>query len=127
MFELMVEDTFSAAHQLLGYQGPCENLHGHSFKVQIFIEGNRLKKEGYLIDFREIKTVLKEILAEFDHHNLNEVSYFKEQNPTAENIAKVIYEKMGNKFPIIKTTVWESATTSASYTLIPYPPLPREK
>jgi len=111
----MVEDTFDAAHQLVGYQGPCENLHGHTFRVQIAIEGEKLKKEGFLIDFKEIKSALQEMLSEFDHHNLNELDYFKSANPTSENLAKIFFLKMGEKFQVIKATVWESSTSSASY------------
>jgi len=116
MFELMVEDTFSAAHQLKGYKGRCENLHGHTFKVQIFIEGEKLKPEGYLIDFQDLKAALKKVLDELDHSYLNDLPYFKELNPTAESLAKLIYEKMR---PLVsdlkKVTVWESASASASY------------
>jgi len=115
MYELTVEDIFSAAHQLKGYQGPCENLHGHTFRVQAHVEGNDLKKEGFLIDFKEIKSALKEIIAEFDHHNLNELEYFKTENPTSENLAKIIFKKFEKKMPVKRITVWESPTSSASY------------
>ncbi|MFA4967330.1 MAG: 6-carboxytetrahydropterin synthase QueD [Candidatus Margulisiibacteriota bacterium] len=115
MYELTIEDTFAAAHQLKGYQGPCENLHGHTFRVQAHIKGNNLKKEGFLIDFKEIKSALKEIIAEFDHHNLNELSYFKTENPTSENLARIIFQKMEKQIPVSKVTVWESPTSSASY------------
>ncbi|KAF0134468.1 MAG: 6-pyruvoyl tetrahydrobiopterin synthase [Candidatus Saganbacteria bacterium] len=111
----MVEDTFSAAHQLFGYDGPCEKLHGHTFKVQVFIKGSNLKKEGFLLDFKEIKSILKENLAEFDHTNLNELGYFKKENPTSENIARALYLKLIKILPIIKVTVWESPNASAAY------------
>jgi len=111
----MVEETFDAAHQLRGYQGPCENLHGHTFRVQVVIEGKELKKEGFLLDFKEMKSALFEMLVEFDHHNLNELDYFKSENPTSENLAKIFFSKMEEKFPVKKVTVWESSTSSASY------------
>lgn len=116
MFELMVEDSFSAAHQLKGYKGRCENLHGHTFKVQVFVEGDKLKPEGYLIDFKDLKSALKKILDELDHSYLNDLPYFKELNPTAESLAKLVYEKMMPLVPDLKkVTVWESATASATY------------
>jgi len=116
MFELMVEDTFSAAHQLKGYKGRCENLHGHTFKVQVFVEGEKLKPEGYLIDFKDLKDALKKILDELDHSYLNDLPYFKELNPTAESLAKLIYEKMKSQVSDLKqVTVWESASASAAY------------
>ena len=115
MFELMVEDTFAAAHQLKGYEGPCENLHGHTFKVQVTIESEKLQKVGFLTDFKEIKSALKEIIAEFDHQNLNELAYFKTENPTSENLAKIIFDKLEKNMPVKKVTVWESPTSSASY------------
>ena len=111
----MVEDTFAAAHQLVGYQGPCENLHGHTFRVQVFLIGEELKKEGFLVDFKQIKTELREIIKEFDHHNLNELEVFKKQNPTSENIARTVYERMKKKLPVSKVTIWESPTSAATY------------
>jgi 6-pyruvoyltetrahydropterin/6-carboxytetrahydropterin synthase len=115
MYELMVEEEFDAAHQLKGYHGPCENLHGHTFRIQIFIEGKKLKKEGFLIDFKVLKAALKDMLLEFDHHNLNELDYFKTENPTSENLARIFFLKMKKNFPVTKVTVFESSTSSASY------------
>jgi len=118
MYEIMVEDTFASAHQLVGYEGPCENMHGHTWKVQIFLSGEKLNKLGMLFDFKEAKKVLKNIVAEFDHKNLNELPEFTKNNPTAENIAKTIYDKItSNKLLVNKVTVWESETTCATYTL----------
>jgi len=111
----MVEDNFDAAHQLLGYQGPCENLHGHTFRVQLFLTGDKLEKEGFLIDFKKIKAVLADAIREFDHRNLNELTVFKSQNPTSENIARTIYERVAAKLPVSKVTVWESPTSAATY------------
>jgi len=110
-YELMVEDTFSAAHQLRGYKGKCENLHGHTFKVQVFISGTKLDQTGMLKDFTEIKAELKKVLEEFDHHNLNELPLFAKQNPTAENLAREIY----NRIKASKVIVWESDKACASY------------
>ncbi len=111
----MVEDEFAAAHQLLDCQGPCEKLHGHTFRAQVFVESEKLKKEGFVIDFGEIKSALHEIVGKFDHQNLNELSFFEKENPTSENLARVIFEYLENKIPLKKVTVWESPTASASY------------
>ena len=127
MFEIMIEDRFAAAHQLLGYGGPCENIHGHTWKVQVFLKGQDLGRTGMLFDFKEAKMILKDILKDYDHKNLNEIRFFKKDNPTAENIAKRIHDEYNIKLknvqtprgasPIIitKTTVWESEATCATY------------
>lgn len=121
MFEVMVEGTFSAAHALRGYNGKCEKLHGHTFRVQVFIEGEKVNKLGMVIDFEKVKELLRKFLEEFDHQNLNELPYFKKDNPTAENIARVIFEKLQKKIireeiPVpTKVAVWESPTAYAAY------------
>lgn len=116
MFELMIEDTFDAAHALRGYEGPCENLHGHTWKVQIHLQGKKLNRIGLLEDFKIIKQELKDVLAEFDHKLLNETKPFTEDNPSSENLAKYIFKELKkNKKSLTKVTVWESATACASY------------
>jgi 6-pyruvoyltetrahydropterin/6-carboxytetrahydropterin synthase len=116
MYELMVEDSFDAAHALRGYEGPCENLHGHTWKVQVFIKGDKLNKVGLLVDFKEIKNKLKEVLAEFDHKYLNDLEPFKTENPSSENMARIIFQKLKKKIKSIsKIIVWESTTSSAAY------------
>ena len=129
MFEIMIEDTFASAHQLRGYDGPCENLHGHTWKVQAFLSGEKLDETGMLLDFKAAKKILKEILAEFDHKNLNELRYFIKANPTAENIARTIFGLFNDKMKGVgsrhdetfhkpklnRITVWESERTCATY------------
>lgn len=116
MYELMVEDTFSAAHQLREYEGKCENLHGHTFKVQVYLSGDQLDKVGMIVDFKKIKAELKNVLDKFDHTNLNDLPEFKEKNPTAENLAYEIFYKIKHINPF-KVTVWESDKASATYML----------
>jgi len=82
MFELMVEDTFDAAHALRNYEGPCENLHGHTWKVQLSLKGNRLNKLGMMEDFKGIKKELAAAIAELDHRLLNDLKPFLVKNPT---------------------------------------------
>jgi 6-pyruvoyltetrahydropterin/6-carboxytetrahydropterin synthase len=119
MYELMVEESFAAAHQLIGYEGPCENLHGHTWKVQIILSGSKLNELGMLMDFKEIKANLSFIISKLDHKNLNVLPNFKQVNPTSENVAEYIYgelsKKLGKKASLEKVTVFESPTTSATY------------
>lgn len=122
MFILTVEDSFSSAHQLMGYKGKCENLHGHNWKIAASVKGERLDRIGILVDFHEIKKILKSIIGELDHKNLNDIPPFNETNPTSENIAKYIYEKftdaLGKNNENVKLesiTVWESETSKCTY------------
>ena len=116
MFELTAEDTFDAAHALRGYDGPCENLHGHTWKVQIKLQGKKLNQIGLLEDFKSLKHELKEGLKDFDHKLLNDVKPFDEENPSSENLARHIYKKIKKKkTSLVKVIVWESATSCASY------------
>jgi 6-pyruvoyltetrahydropterin/6-carboxytetrahydropterin synthase len=116
MFELMVEESFDAAHALRGYEGPCENLHGHTWKVQAFLKGEKLNKVGLLEDFKSVKSGLKEVLEEFDHKLLNDVKPFDVENPSSENLAKNIYKKMKKETKMLsKVLVWESHTSYAAY------------
>ncbi len=116
MFELMVEETFDAAHALRGYKGECENLHGHSWRVQANFRGDKLNDIGIMLDFREAKTKLYGILKKFDHKNLNDLPEFQNDNPSSENIARFIFENLKRGLPgLFKVTVWESTTTYASY------------
>ena len=117
MYELTVESQFDSAHNLRRYEGPCENLHGHTYRVQVYCRGAELTDVGILVDFKRLKTALADVVSYLDHRYLNELPEFQEANPTAENIAKVVFEKMrailGNG--ISKATVWETPTSSASY------------
>ena len=122
MYEVCVEQTFAAAHALRHYKGACENLHGHNFKVQVVIEGDRLDKAGMLVDFIDVKGLMREVMAKLDHQNLNEVPPFDaEKNPSAENIAEYFYTAMtaGLKaevpVKIREVKIWETEIQSATY------------
>ncbi len=116
MYELMVEDTFDAAHALRNYEGPCENLHGHTWKVQLFLKGDRLGETGMLEDFKNIKKELAAAVAEFDHKLLNDLLPFAEKNPTSENIAEYLFHNLKKKLKLVeKVIVWESGTTYAAF------------
>lgn len=123
MFEILVEDYFSAAHRLRNYQGKCEKLHGHNWKVQVLVVAEKLDKAGMLLDFKELKVRLENILQKLDHRCLNEVSPFDKLNPTSENLAQFVYQELKNNLVdtqanLSKVTVWETEKACASYTEI---------
>jgi len=116
MYELMVEESFSAAHALRGYEGPCENLHGHTWKVQVYFQGNKLNQIGLFKDFKEVRQELRGTLAKYDHQLLNDIKPFDAENPSSENLARNIYGDLKKKDNAIsRVTVWESPTACASY------------
>jgi len=116
MFSLKVTAGFSSAHNLRGYKGKCEELHGHNWKVEVVVSGNETDKIGMLIDFKYLKAELNKILEKLDHKYLNNLAYFKKINPTSENLARYIFALIKRKIPIVKSvTVWENDTSSATY------------
>lgn len=120
MFELMVETFFSAAHQLRGYKGACEKLHGHNWRVQVHVIAERLNEIDIAIDFHELKRLADEVIAPLDHSFLNEIFPFTEKNPSSENVAKWIYDSLKKRLSndtinLSAVTVWESETASATY------------
>ena len=120
MYELKVRNGFSAAHQLRGYRGSCENLHGHNWKVEVAVKAERLDEVGIGLDFRTIRQVTQEVLATLDHQNLNELEPFREINPTSENLARWLFQGLSRRLnaPGIKVsqiTVMETDLCSATY------------
>lgn len=121
MYELMVETTFSAAHQLRGYKGKCENLHGHTWRVQFHVSANELNTIDLAVDFHDLKRMAQEIIAPLDHTCINDVFPFTERNPSSENLAKWFFDGMQKRlsdYPTVTAsavTVWESDTSSATY------------
>src|SRR3990172_2315808 len=97
MFELMITSGFSAAHQLREYGGKCEAIHGHNWKVEVFVKSSALDKIGMVIDFAKMKEVTNSILSRLDHKNLNEVYPFTEKNPTAENISLWVFNQLSKE------------------------------
>lgn len=120
MYELMIETSFSAAHQLRAYRGKCEQLHGHNWKVQVHVTAERLNEIDIAIDFHELKRITNEIISPLDHTLLNEIFPFTEKNPSSENIAKWIFDSLKKRInnenlQVTAVTVWESDTASATY------------
>ena len=92
MFEITVEYSFAAGHALRGYKGKCENIHGHNYKVEVALSGKKLNAIGLLMDFVDLKAVIKEIVKRVDHQFLNDMPPFDQLNPSAENMAKYFFD-----------------------------------
>ena len=118
-YELFVTTEFSAAHNLRHYKGKCERLHGHNWRVDLRLAGSRLNKEGMLLDFVEVKRILDEVLAPFDHAYLNEVPPLDRLDPSSENMARIIAEGVAKRVPrgirVASVTCWESTRCAATY------------
>lgn len=135
MFKVEVSSNFSSAHNLIGYRGRCEDLHGHNWKVKVTVAGRKLDRIGMLVDFKKIKSQLNKVLDALDHKYLNEIDYFKKMipirntksskknrkvskgvNPTSENIAKYIYNNLIKAISRLESvSVWESDNCLAIY------------
>ena len=120
-FEVMIERNFSSAHQLRGYKGKCENLHGHNYKIEIYARGRELDNIGLLVDFGELKTAADEVVQYLDHRNINELPPFDvELNPSAENVARYILERVASRVgdervQVYKVRCFETPTSIATY------------
>ena len=120
MYEVKIVTQFAAAHRLENFKGKCESLHGHNWKVEVFLIGQNLDGAGLLMDFGVVKARTKELLEEIDHKYLNELAAFQDRNPSSENLASYLYERLGAIFnggqvKIHRVNVWESDTSCASY------------
>jgi len=120
MFEITVKTDFSSAHNLRGYNGKCEEIHGHNFKVSVTVSGEKLDDIGLVIDFKILKEKANKIISRLDHKYLNNLSEFTKINPSSENIAKYIFKEMdkelkGENAKIKRVVVWESDSSCATY------------
>jgi 6-pyruvoyltetrahydropterin/6-carboxytetrahydropterin synthase len=120
MYEVSIETHFSAAHSLRNYQGKCESLHGHNWKVEVTVVRDDLDKIGMAIDFKILKEKTRTVIDQLDHCHLNELPAFTQLNPSSENIARYLFEKLikelkDEKVKLIKVTVWESEGSRATY------------
>ncbi|MHB1645837.1 MAG: 6-carboxytetrahydropterin synthase QueD [Candidatus Acididesulfobacter diazotrophicus] len=126
MYELKILSVFSSAHNLRGYNGKCENIHGHNWQIEVIVCSELLNEIGIAIDFKILKSYLKIIMEKLDHKYINELPYFENINPSAENIAKYIFEEFGIllnnnqesksiNIKVKKVNVYETATSMASY------------
>jgi 6-pyruvoyltetrahydropterin/6-carboxytetrahydropterin synthase len=123
MYEVTVEDSFAAGHYLRNYKGKCENPHGHNYKVRVTLRGAELDRAGLLLDFRDLKEVMKHVIDRLDHQMLNDIEPFTQLNPSAENIAKYFYDEANSRLKLVTdgrvnvgdVTIWETDTTTARY------------
>ncbi len=119
MYELMIKDSFAAAHNLRDYSGKCEHLHGHNYTVELHVRAEQLMPNGLAIDFTDLKKVLKKVMEVLDHKYLNEdVEYFKINNPSAENIAKFVFDELEPSIKpakVFRVCVYESENAKACY------------
>ena len=123
MFEVSVDETFAAAHQLREYRGKCENLHGDNYKVRVTVAGERLDATGLLVDFVELKRLMRMVIEKLDHKYLNELAPFDVLNPSAENMAKFFHDEIAAgldraaRVPVrlAEIRIWETETSTATY------------
>lgn len=122
MYEVSVDESFAAAHNLRNYHGKCEDLHGHNYKVRVTLAGKELDSTGLLYDFVHLKQAIQGVIRSLDHKYLNELKPFDTLNPSAENIARYIYDetakqlsKAANGAGVAGVTVWETDTAAATY------------
>ena len=123
VYEVTVDDTFAAGHFLRNYKGKCENPHGHNYKVLVTLQGRELDKAGLLLDFKDLKSAMREVVARLDHQMINDIPPFTELNPSAENLARYFYEQTNGQLRTVTNgrvsvkdvTVFETDTTVATY------------
>jgi 6-pyruvoyltetrahydropterin/6-carboxytetrahydropterin synthase len=123
MYEVRVEREFSSGHYLRNYRGKCENPHGHNYKVQITLRGETLDVSGLLLDFKDLKHVMRPVIERLDHQMLNDVAPFTDINPSAENLAKYFYDETNQQLESMTSgrvkvkdcTIYETDTTTATY------------
>jgi len=119
-YELFAEVSFSAAHDLVGYPGDCAYIHGHNWRVRAYITCHKLNDLGIGLDFRVLKQTLREIVAQFDHTHLNRLGKFSHNNPTSENIARLLYEELRERLAetgvkVSRIEVEETPGTGVTY------------
>jgi len=123
MYEVTVEDTFAAGHYLRNYKGKCENPHGHNYRVRVTLAGRELDQAGLLLDFKDLKRVMKPVIDYLDHRMMNDLEPFTTLNPSAENLAKYFFDETNERLKqdtngrvaIKRVTIWETDTSIATY------------
>jgi 6-pyruvoyltetrahydropterin/6-carboxytetrahydropterin synthase len=123
MFQITVEDTFAAGHYLRNYRGKCENPHGHNYKIRVTLCGEELDRAGLLLDFKDLKDMMREVVDRLDHQMINDLEPFTVLNPSAENLAKYFYDEAqamlksatNGRVQVKDVTVWETESTAATY------------
>jgi 6-pyruvoyltetrahydropterin/6-carboxytetrahydropterin synthase len=125
MFEITRERTFSASHQIRGYNGKCERLHGHNWRVRVTVASTTLNNTGMVMDFHELDELMRSAVAPFEHRHLNDVSAFRARNPTSENVARAVGEAIakalaGRPIRLRHCDVFETDLSRARYRFGPF-------
>lgn len=120
MYELKVVTRFAAAHQLTMVGTKCENMHGHNWKIEVYVIGKNLDKAGVLVDFGVIKKHVADVMTLLDHKYLNELAFFEHKQPSSENIAYLITTELQQRIDssavrVSRVTAWESDDAGATY------------
>lgn len=120
MFEVSVQAHFSAAHRLKGYPGSCAEQHGHNWEVEVFVRGTVLSETGILVDFRHLRMAVEEALEPLDHCDLGNMEAFRRENPTSENIARLLFGRLSaelncDKYRVSRVSIHETPGSCASY------------
>ena len=121
MYRIFKDFTFSAAHQIRGHTGGCENLHGHNYRVRIHLAASELNDLGMVMDFADLKGIAAEILTPFDHRVINEVPPFDRRNTTAEELSSYVYDEVEKRLAddprvrVARVEVWENQTSCVIY------------
>lgn len=119
-YTMKIVTDFAAAHWLRNYDGPCNRLHGHNWKVEVQVNAQDLDNVGMGLDFADIKTATKDVIGSLDHRNLNDIPPFDQQNPTAENIAAFLYRQLSQRLntarvKVAAVTLWETERACVTY------------
>lgn len=120
MYRLTVKTGFAAAHNLINYQGDCENLHGHNWKIDVTVTARELDQAGLAIDFKVLKRETNAVLDQLDHKYVNQHPFFTSLSPSSENIARFLYHELATRLndgnvTVEKIGVWESDNACAEY------------
>jgi 6-pyruvoyltetrahydropterin/6-carboxytetrahydropterin synthase len=120
MYKIKIITNFSAAHFLREYKGKCENLHGHNWKIEAHVGGKTLDVAGMVMDFSDLKVIVNKIVDTFDHKQINDIDYFKEHNPSSEEIARFIFNRLEDEISkfnckVLEISVWETDSSCASF------------
>ncbi|MCE1227435.1 MAG: 6-carboxytetrahydropterin synthase QueD [Geobacteraceae bacterium] len=120
MYRLTIKTGFAAAHNLINYQGDCENLHGHNWKVEVTVTARELDQAGLAIDFKVLKRETNALLDELDHKYVNQHHFFQDISPSSENISRYLFQELSkrlndNNIKVERIGVWESDNACAEY------------
>lgn len=120
MYEVTATLVISASHHLRGYEGKCENVHGHNYKIEATVAAGELDGTGLAVDFKVLKEHLRKVAGKFDHTDLNQHEEFSKLNPSSENLARVIYSGLKKSMTVLpvevmRVSVWESEGSYVTY------------